>query len=82
MEGWAACGGGLRYANAMDWHQIQAEREAYLQTLVIASIICGTITALIASNRGGTGWLWFVVGCVLGVFALPLPFFFVRNARG
>lgn len=63
----------------MDWYQIQAEREAYFQTMLIVGILCGTVTALIASSRGGTGWLWFLIGVVLGIFALPLPFFFVHQ---
>lgn len=40
--------------------------------LVIFWIICGVITGIIASAKGRSGFGWFLLGCILGIFGVIL----------
>jgi len=42
--------------------------------VVIIWIICGFAASKAASNRGGNGFLWFVLGLILGPLGLLLAF--------
>ena len=44
------------------------------QWYITLTLLCGAATGLIGTKCGGSGLLWFIVGVVLGPFALPLPF--------
>lgn len=38
-------------------------------------ILCGVGAALIASSKGGSGFLWFIMGILFGPFGLLFAFF-------
>jgi hypothetical protein len=46
-----------------------------MELALIIWIGCGIGSAAIASNRGGSGCLWFVLGILLGPFGLALAWF-------
>lgn len=43
--------------------------------LVILWLICGGVAAMIASSKGGSGGLGFLVGVLLGPFGIIIAFF-------
>lgn len=45
-----------------------------MAVVVILWIICGFAAAKVASNRGASGLLWFILGVVLGPLGLLLAF--------
>ena len=42
--------------------------------ILITWVICGIAAAHVASNRGASGFLWFVLGMLLGPLGLALAF--------
>ena len=42
--------------------------------ILIIWIVCGVASALVASNRGSSGLLWFVLGVLFGPFGLLFSF--------
>ncbi len=40
--------------------------------ILIFWFICAIVTAIIASNKGRSGFLWFLIGAMLGIFGLIL----------
>jgi hypothetical protein len=58
------------------YEQIQAARRDFLLWTLVFSLFWGGVTGLIGSKRGGNGFLWFLLGAIIGPFALPFPFIF------
>lgn len=58
------------------FEQYEAARQAAIVWTLVFAMFWGAITGIIGSKRGGNGFLWFVLGAVIGPFALPFPFIF------
>jgi hypothetical protein len=62
------------------YEQYQAAQNEIRLWVAIFSMFWGAVSGFIGSKRGGNGFLWFVIGAILGPFALPLPFLFAGVA--
>ncbi len=62
------------------YEQIEAARREFLLGTLIFCMFWGAITGFIGSNRGGNGFLWFLLGALIGPFALPFPFIFAGTS--
>lgn len=58
------------------YQQLESARRELLFIIASISVIWGAITGLIGSKCAGNSFLWFILGALLGPFALPLPLFF------
>ncbi len=43
-----------------------------MEFLIVLWLLFGVICAVVASQKGRSGCLWFLIGCVIGIFGLIL----------
>ena len=39
---------------------------------VIFWVLCGVVSSIIGGNKGRSGFAWFLFGCLVGPFSIPL----------
>lgn len=50
--------------------------------VVIVAVLCGVWAGVVASNRGGSGFWWFVGGCLLAILFVPLAYTVGKECGG